>query len=358
MLRSAASSIASERRRADADEDRGAGDRRLLDELERQPPADAEDALAQREQPVEQRAADDLVHRVVAADVLARDEQRRRRRRTGRSRAGRRCARSRAGAARVGQRGEQRPRDDRSGRSRAAGVHRDLLERALAADPARGRRVEAPRAGVAQQRARDLDDVCREVGGQARPRARRRSAPRRCRNPSASSSSWPGVRIVTASGSPSTRISSGSSTATSSRARRRGRRVAIMRAARRRPSAGTSGRPGAARAPACATAASATGRRRPRRPCTPGSDVLTSADAPIEQVRAHLGEVERGEDVARLDALGHARLDLDPRRRGCAPRRGRRRRSTGAPASSGWISSQSRSSSSRLAVRRVIVPAL
>src|SRR5436305_506199 len=38
------------------------------------------------------------------------------------------------------------------------------------------------------------------------------------RNPSASSSSWPGVRIVTASGSPSTRISSGSSTATSSSA--------------------------------------------------------------------------------------------------------------------------------------------
>src|SRR4051794_29956976 len=36
------------------------------------------------------------------------------------------------------------------------------------------------------------------------------------RKPSASSSSWPGVRMVTASASPSTRISSGSSTATSS----------------------------------------------------------------------------------------------------------------------------------------------
>src|SRR5947209_8824154 len=43
--------------------------------------------------------------------------------------------------------------------------------------------------------------------------------PSPCRKPSASSSSWPGVRIVTASGSPSTRISSGSSIATSSRPR-------------------------------------------------------------------------------------------------------------------------------------------
>ena len=38
-------------------------------------------------------------------------------------------------------------------------VHGDLLERALAAHPARGRRVEAPRAGVAQERAADLDRV-------------------------------------------------------------------------------------------------------------------------------------------------------------------------------------------------------
>src|SRR3954471_12684896 len=43
-------------------------------------------------------------------------------------------------------------------------------------------------------------------------------SPSPCRKPSASSSSWPGVRIVTASAAPSTRISSGSSTATSSRA--------------------------------------------------------------------------------------------------------------------------------------------
>ena len=47
--------------------------------------------------------------------------------------------------------------------------------------------------------------------------------------------------------------------------------------------------------------------------------------------------------MARLDPLGHARGDLDAARRGCAPRRGRRRRSSRRAASSGWISSQSRS---------------
>ena len=42
------------------------------------------------------------------------------------------------------------------------------------------------------------------------------SSPSPCRKPAASSSSWPGVRIVTASARPRTRISSGSSTATRS----------------------------------------------------------------------------------------------------------------------------------------------
>src|SRR5215207_1671719 len=62
-------------RGADADEDRGAGDGGLLHELERQAAAHAEDAVVQRQQPVEQGAADDLVHRVVAADVLAYEQQ-------------------------------------------------------------------------------------------------------------------------------------------------------------------------------------------------------------------------------------------------------------------------------------------
>ena len=43
----------------------------LLDELEREAAADAEERARERQQPVEERAADDLVERVVAADVLA-----------------------------------------------------------------------------------------------------------------------------------------------------------------------------------------------------------------------------------------------------------------------------------------------
>src|SRR6185437_11274654 len=51
---------------------------------------------------------------------------------------------------------------------------------------------------------------------------------------SASSSSWPGVRIVTATGSPPIRISSGSSTATPSRSRTPpGRRTTSTRATAR-----------------------------------------------------------------------------------------------------------------------------
>ena len=81
-------------------------------------------------------------------------------------------------------------------------------------------RWNAARPRVARQPAvrSHLDDVRREVvGGPARSRRRpARSAPRRIRNPTASSSSSPGVRIVTATACPSTRISSGSSTASSS----------------------------------------------------------------------------------------------------------------------------------------------
>src|SRR5205085_8666569 len=47
----------------------------LLDELEREPAADAENGALEWEQAFEDRPADDLVHRVVAADVLAHAEQ-------------------------------------------------------------------------------------------------------------------------------------------------------------------------------------------------------------------------------------------------------------------------------------------
>ena len=78
----------------------------------------------------------------------------------------------------VGQLGGQRARHGRRRRERRA-QHRDLLQRALAAHPARGGGVEAARAGIAGERAGDLDGVVGEVLGQARPRAGRRSAPRR-----------------------------------------------------------------------------------------------------------------------------------------------------------------------------------
>jgi len=61
--------------------------------------------------------------------------------------------------------------DDRPAGQRV-GVDRDLLESALAADPARGRRVEGPRARLARERSGDLHGVAREVGrrpGRARP---------------------------------------------------------------------------------------------------------------------------------------------------------------------------------------------
>ena len=116
---------------------------------------------------VDQRPADHLVHRVVAADVLAGENQFAR----GVEQAGRVEA---AGLLEgglteaVGQRGEQPARDDwpRAGRRRR---DRDLLDRPLAADPARARRVEAPLAGITEQRPLDLDHVRGMVGCRAGP---------------------------------------------------------------------------------------------------------------------------------------------------------------------------------------------
>ena len=55
---------------ADSHEDRRAGHRGLLHELERDSPGHAEDRFAQRDAPFPQRPPDDLVHRVVPPDVL------------------------------------------------------------------------------------------------------------------------------------------------------------------------------------------------------------------------------------------------------------------------------------------------
>ena len=66
------------------------GKRRLLDELERETPAEAEDRVAERQQAGAERPADDLVERVVPADVLAHADEPRRRGRTVPTRAARR----------------------------------------------------------------------------------------------------------------------------------------------------------------------------------------------------------------------------------------------------------------------------
>ena len=93
-------------------------------------------------------------------------------------------------------------------------MHRDLLERALPAHAARGRRVERARRRVTRQRPGYLYRVGRQVLGEpGRPRPVDQAlAPQ---EPERELLVVPGVRIVTASGAPSTRISSGSSIATS-----------------------------------------------------------------------------------------------------------------------------------------------
>ena len=69
------------RRRRHRAQHRDPRDRRLLHELERQPARHEQDlSPASGSSPFEQRVADQLVERVVPADVFARGEQRRRRR--------------------------------------------------------------------------------------------------------------------------------------------------------------------------------------------------------------------------------------------------------------------------------------
>ena len=237
------------RRRADGDEQRTARDGRLLHELEREPAADAEDRVGERQPAVEERPADHLVHRVVPADVLAQRRAARRRRRTGPSRAARPSPRTPpAGAQALRQRRDELRRDLQIALD-ARRLDRDGLERALAAHAARRRRVEAaPQALGVEVRRLELDRVRCEVVGRTRAA---RARPSESAKPSASSSSWPGVRIVTATGTPPMRISSGSSTATTSSAAPSGNAhdVDACRRVRRRFH-----RRDYARAPACCAA--------------------------------------------------------------------------------------------------------
>ena len=182
--------------------------------------------------------ADDLVHRVVAADVLAEAEQLAALvDEAGRVEPAGRGERRLGGAQSFGKRGDELGREHElavHGRS----LHRHRLEGALPANPARGRGVE-----VAAQAARSVSSTSASTALAARSAGGAAAIgwnPSESRNPSASSSSWPGVRIVTATGSPPTRISSGSSTATSSGSStppgRRSDRDRLRRVRRRRSS--------------------------------------------------------------------------------------------------------------------------
>ena len=98
---------------------------------------------------MQQAPADHLVERVVAPDVLAHEHELA----GGTEEAGgMEAARALEGrlAQAVGKPREQRTLDARAARQ-TRGIHGDLLQGALAADAARGGRVEAPRARVAEQ---------------------------------------------------------------------------------------------------------------------------------------------------------------------------------------------------------------
>ena len=217
------------RRRADGHEHGTPGDGRLLHELEREPSADAEHLPRERQHALDEGPADDLVHGVVPADVLpdapelaVRGEE------AGRMEAAGQVEGRLRGPQPPGERGHD-VEGDREIAVDARRIDGDGLERALAADAARRRGVERAlhprevRAGRV-----DLHDVRGEVGGSDAPRPGAEPSVRQ--NPSASSSSCPGVRIVTATAVPSTRISSGSSTASrSASATPPGSRVTVAR---------------------------------------------------------------------------------------------------------------------------------
>ena len=197
---------------------------------ERRPLTQSTDSR-ERQAAVEERPADHLVERVVPADVLARAEQLAGRgEEAGRVQAAGRGERRLRLAQPVGQRRHERERDAAASTRRAAPRPRPPRARLCrrrrtttscrsSAGAAQGR-SPAPRPRPCSRRGRPA--VALPVG--SRPSERQK--------PSASSSSCPGVRIVTATGRPPMRISSGSSTATWSRSLRpAGRRTTSTAAA-------------------------------------------------------------------------------------------------------------------------------
>ena len=177
------------RGRADGDEDRTPGDRRLLHELEREPPADAQDVRREREQSVRNaqpttlsialwRPTSSRTHRSSPVGVEE----------PGRVQATGRCEHALRGAQPLG----QRATTSRGDRQRALDARRtdlDGLDRALPADAARGRRVEVPPQPLRVEAAGSTSTVfaARSSGTRAEavraPRSRRTRAraPRRAR---------------------------------------------------------------------------------------------------------------------------------------------------------------------------------
>ena len=149
--------------RAHGDEDRRARDGGLLHELEREAPAHAQHVPCNGSRPSSSARPTTLSIALwrptssrTTSELAARREQ------AGGVQAAR--ALERRLAQPVGEAGEERAVIARPGAA-GTGVHGDLLERALAADAARRARVEAARAGIARERAGDVDGVGGEVRG-------------------------------------------------------------------------------------------------------------------------------------------------------------------------------------------------
>ena len=182
-----------------------------------------------------------------------------------------------------------------SGRSRR--VDRDLLQRALAAHAARGRRVEGAGARVARQRPRRPRRCW--------PRSRRSGPPRCAAGDQALAVEEAERELLVVAG----------------RAHRDRERRAVDADLQRLLDgdlvADAVVLDGAASAQHSASAgiivgSSPIGRTSTATTLYSGHEVLTSARGADQQVRPRLREVERGEDVAGLDAVGDLRRDLGP----------------------------------------------
>ena len=347
MLRSAASSIASELGAPTPTRIGRAGHRGLLHQLVGEPAADAEHAVrpagaAPRPAPSRSPCRSRCGGRRPRARSRSSPPA------SKRPAAWRPPVRAKAGWRRRSGRSASSSRETRGPSAATGAQHRDLLERAPAADPAGGGRVEAAGARIAQQRPRDLDDVGGEVLGRPGLVRRGRSGPRR----GGSRAPAPRRGRGCASSPPAARRRRGSRAAPRPRPRRCGRRARPWR-----PCAVASNRRTSDRRARASDGCSATGRTSTATTLYSGQEVLTSAELPTSRLVRASGKWKLVKTwPGSIRSVTCACSSIRPTRL---------RTETWSPspiqsraASSGWISSQSRSTSSMLPVRRVIVPAL